>query len=35
VKKGWQALHMSVWISGLVEPVVQVFPHAQITLAFG
>jgi hypothetical protein len=31
VKKGWQFEHTSVWMAFFVEPVVQVFPQAQIT----
>ena len=32
VKTGWHWLHSSVWIALLVEPVVNVFPHAHVTV---
>ena len=35
VKKGWQAAQISTWISGFVDPVVKVFPQAQVTFVFG
>ena len=33
VKKGWQTLQMSVWISATVERVWNVLPHAHFTVA--
>jgi hypothetical protein len=35
VNSGWQAAQISTPISGIVEPVVKVLPHAQCTRASG
>jgi len=35
VKKGWQAEQISVLINSCVDPVFQVLPQAQVTVASG